>query len=137
MNRYNQPAPPPFPAIHPLTQIGPEGAESLAAVLETNKVLQHLALNNCAIGDRGLEALATGESYLVSLLTPAHSTILTALCRNRTLVTLEVGTNGLTDVSAQYLGGSLKLNFKLEGLSLWQNDLSGQGAQRLAEGLQV
>ncbi len=52
-------------------------------------------------------------------------------------MTLEVGTNSLTDVSAQYLGGSLKLNFKLEGLSLWQNDISGQGAQRLAEGLQV
>ncbi len=60
-----------------------------------------------------------------------------ALCRNRTLVTLEVGTNGLTDMSAQHIGAALKINFKLEGLSLWQNDISGQGAQRLAEGLQV
>ncbi len=54
-------------------QIGPEGAESLAAVLETNKVLQHLALNNCDIGDRGLEALATGKSYHSRPLHFSHS----------------------------------------------------------------
>ena len=52
----------------------------------------------------------------------------TALCRNRTLVTLELGTNGLTDVSAQLLGDTLKLNFRLQGLSLWQNEITGQGA---------
>ena len=61
----------------------------------------------------------------------------TALCRNRTLVTLELGTNSLTDSSAQALGDALKLNFKLEGLSLWQNEVTGKGAQCLAEGLQV
>ena len=60
----------------------------------------------------------------------------TALCRNRTLVTLELGTNGLTDVSARLLGDALKLNFRLQGLSLWQNEITGQGAQCLAEGLQ-
>lgn len=42
-------------------QIGPVGAESLAVVLETNKVLQHLAINNCDIGDAGLETLANGK----------------------------------------------------------------------------
>lgn len=60
-----------------------------------------------------------------------------ALCRNRTLVTLELGTNVLTDTGAQLLGDALKLNFKLEGLSLWQNEISGRGAQCIAEGLQV
>lgn len=60
-----------------------------------------------------------------------------ALCRNRTLVTLELGRNALTDTSAQLLGDALKLNFKLEGLSLWQNEISGPGAQCIAEGLQV
>lgn len=60
-----------------------------------------------------------------------------ALCRNRTLVTLELGTNSLTDACAQSLGDALKLNLKLEGLSLWQNEISGRGAQCLAEGLQV
>lgn len=60
-----------------------------------------------------------------------------ALSRNRTLVTLELGTNGLSDVSTEFLGNSLKSNFKLEGLSLWQNDISGQGAQFLADGLMV
>ena len=60
-----------------------------------------------------------------------------ALCRNRTLVTLELGRNALTDTSAQLLWDALKLNFKLEGLSLWQNEISGAGAQCIAEGLQV
>ena len=61
----------------------------------------------------------------------------TALSRNRTLLTLEVGTNGLTDGSAQQIGDALRFNSTLEGLSLWQNEISGQGAQCLAEGLQV
>ncbi len=52
-------------------------------------------------------------------------------------MTLEVGTNGLSDESAQHIGTALKINFKLEGISLWQNDISGRGAQCLAEGLQV
>lgn len=61
----------------------------------------------------------------------------TALSRNRTLLTLEVGTNGLTDVSARLMGDALRFNSTLEGLSLWQNEVGGQGAQCLAEGLQV
>ena len=52
-------------------------------------------------------------------------------------MTLELGANALTDTGAQLLGDALKLNFKLEGLSLWQNEISGQGAQCIAEGLQV
>lgn len=52
-------------------------------------------------------------------------------------MTLELGRNALTDTSAQLLGDALKLNFKLEGLSLWQNEISGAGAQCIAEGLQV
>ena len=52
-------------------------------------------------------------------------------------MTLELGANALTDTGAQLLGDALKLNFKLEGLSLWQNEISGRGAQCIAEGLQV
>ena len=49
-----------------------------------------------------------------------------ALCNNCTLVTLEVGTNSLTDQAAKQLGEMLKTNTRLEGLSLWQNDLTAE-----------
>lgn len=49
-----------------------------------------------------------------------------ALSNNCTLVTLEVGTNGLTDQTAKQLGEMLKTNTRLEGLSLWQNDLTAE-----------
>ena len=42
-------------------QIGAIGAQSLATVLETNKVLEHLSLNNCDLGDDGVESIANGE----------------------------------------------------------------------------
>lgn len=76
-----------------------------------------------------------------------------------------MGTNGLTDATAEKLGLALKANNKLEGLSLWQNGITAevfalkwhahtrtraytqsppslplsipQGGQYLAEGLQV
>lgn len=49
-----------------------------------------------------------------------------ALCTNCTLVVLEVGTNGITDEAAKHLGEMLKTNTRLEGLSLWQNDLTAE-----------
>ena len=36
------------------------GAASLAEVLSNNKVLEHLSLNNCDIGDNGLAPIAQG-----------------------------------------------------------------------------
>ena len=47
------------------------------------------------------------------------------LLRNRTLITLEVGTNALTDTGAGYICEVFKANVKLEGLSLWQNSITG------------
>ena len=41
-------------------QIGAVGAQYLATVLETNKVLEHLSLNNCDLGDDGVEPIANG-----------------------------------------------------------------------------
>lgn len=52
--------------------------------------------------------------------------LLLALLSNRTLVTLEMGTNELTDATAEKLGLALKANNKLEGLSLWQNDITAE-----------
>ena len=49
-----------------------------------------------------------------------------ALLSNRTLVTLELGTNELSDVTAEKLEMALKVNPKLEGLSLWQNDITAE-----------
>ena len=55
-----------------------------------------------------------------------HSYSILALCKNCTLITLEIGTNGVTDVGAKLLGEMLKTNTRLEGLSLWQNELSAE-----------
>lgn len=41
------------------------GAKYLGNVLENNKVLQHLLLNNCSLGDGGLQPVAEGV-YIVS-----------------------------------------------------------------------
>lgn len=40
------------------------GAMSVAEVLETNKVLEHLSLNNCDIGDDGVEPIAQGAYFI-------------------------------------------------------------------------
>ena len=55
-----------------------------------------------------------------------YAALLLALLSNRTLVTLEMGTNGLTDATAEKLGLALKANNKLEGLSLWQNGITAE-----------
>ena len=59
------------------------------------------------------------------------------LTQNCTLLTIDLGTNGLTDAGARLVGDMLKRNTTLEGFSLWQNAISAQGAQYLADGLQV
>lgn len=59
-------------------QIGAVGAQSLATVLETNKVLEHLALNNCNLGDDGVEPIANGVMKIltVSYLLSSHISLL-------------------------------------------------------------
>lgn len=47
--------------IHLCTQIGVSGAHSVASVLESNRVLEHLVLNTCDLRDEGLEPIANGE----------------------------------------------------------------------------
>ncbi len=43
---------------------------------------------------------------------------------NNTLLTLELGSNNLSDSGAGYLSEVLKVNRRLEGLSLWQNNIT-------------
>lgn len=57
-----------FDSVSSLLQISARGAQRLAIVLETNKVLEHLALNNCDLGDEGVEPIATGGWSQGSLL---------------------------------------------------------------------
>ncbi len=48
-------------------QIGSAGAACLAEVLRTNGVLEHLSLNNCDIGDEGMQPIANGKISSVML----------------------------------------------------------------------
>ena len=43
---------------------------------------------------------------------------------NNTLLTLELGSNNLSDNGAGHLSNVLKVNRRLEGLSLWQNNIT-------------
>jgi len=42
--------------------IGVSGAHSVASVLESNKVLEQLVLNDCDLGDKGIEPIANGKN---------------------------------------------------------------------------
>ena len=55
-----------------------------------------------------------------------HYVYYVGLCHNQTLLTLEVGSNHLTDSSAVYLSDALQINRRLEGLSLWQNNITSE-----------
>ena len=44
-----------------MLQIGVAGATIIAEILEGNRVLEHLQLNNCELGDDGIEPIARGE----------------------------------------------------------------------------
>ena len=46
-------------------QIGVSGAHSVASVLESNRVLEHLILNDCYLGDDGVEPIANGKQFVV------------------------------------------------------------------------
>ena len=46
--------------LHYYFQFGSTGAKYLGNVLENNKVLEHLVLNNCNLGDAGLHPIADG-----------------------------------------------------------------------------
>ena len=46
-----------------LLQLATMGARCLATILETNKVIEHLSLNNCDLRDEGLEPIANGNIW--------------------------------------------------------------------------
>ncbi len=58
-----------------------------------------------------------------------------ALAQNRTLKTLDLGHNSISDIGAEELGVALKTNSTLKGLLLWNNRVFHTGAEALANGL--
>lgn len=54
-----------------------------------------------------------------------------ALATNKTLKTLELGSNSCGDRAAAAVGRMLKVNDTLEGLSLWKNGILSGGAKSI------
>ena len=83
--------------------------------MQKNTTLTRLYLSNNCISDMGVHSLTQ---------VLAHS--------NATLNVLDVRTNGITDLGAQYLAGMLKTNKTLTQLVLSGNKISDRGVQLLA-----
>ena len=58
-----------------------------------------------------------------------------ALAQNKTLKTLDLSCNTISDIGAEELGAALKKNKSLKGLLLWNNRVYHTGAEALASGL--
>jgi hypothetical protein len=96
-------------------KITSDGASILADGLCNNTTLGELYLNNNFISDKGVYSLTKVLSS-----------------NNSTLKILDLGTNGITDVGAQYLADMLKNNTTLTLLALTGNKISDRGVQFLA-----
>lgn len=58
-----------------------------------------------------------------------------ALAQNKSLKTLDLSHNLISDIGAVELGLALKTNSTLKGLMLWNNRIFHTGAEELASGL--
>jgi Ran GTPase-activating protein (RanGAP) involved in mRNA processing and transport len=94
------------------------GASFLADGLQNNTILEQMYLSNNCISDMGVYSLTK---------------ILSA--NNSTLKLFDIGTNGITDVGAQYLAEMLKTNTTLSLLALSGNKINDRGIQLLANAL--
>ena len=102
--------------------MGPEGGHYLANALQNNKILEHLKVNQCGLGDEGFSPIACGIMFCnCDCASVDQSLVCVALASNRSLSVLESGDNNITDEGAQSLSEALKLNTTLEGISLWHN----------------
>ena len=87
--------------------------EVLTEVLQQSTVLQTLLLCN-------------------NNLTFANGRFIKALAHNKTLLTLNVSSNQISNEAAKLFADALKVNQSIKILHLGQNHISGVGAQRLA-----
>ena len=95
-------------------RIGVAGAIALGAVLVDNTHLQQLALNSCALGPSGVEHLVE------------------CLGRNESLVTLNLTSNGITEVACPAICDAIEDNGgALSELLLDENPLGGKGLRAI------
>jgi hypothetical protein len=85
------------------SQVGPDGAERLAAALSQNSSLQSLNMSRNRLGDEGAKALASGVE------------------KNTSLRRLELGHNDIGDEGAGHLAMGLSHNLSLESVDLTGN----------------
>ena len=74
-----------------------------------------------------MAACSIGDSSTVS--------IAKALAHNKSLKTLDLSHNDISDIGAEELGVALKQNSSLKGLMLWNNRVFHTGAEAIAAGL--
>lgn len=97
--------------------IGPEGAQRLAAMLRSNTTLRKLGLEGNRIGEGGCKALAG------------------ALTTNGTLEEISLGGNGVGDAGSRWLAASLWKNRSLRVMGLCENKIGEEGARLLVEAI--
>ncbi|XP_068778164.1 leucine-rich repeat-containing protein 71 isoform X2 [Struthio camelus] len=92
---------------------------SFYKLMGNESTLAHLSLRNNDIGDAAAKLIGQSLSTLRS--------------SNRSLVSLVLSFNHISDVGAGYIAEGLRLNRSLLSLSLSHNDIGDAGALRLAE----
>ncbi|XP_064354878.1 leucine-rich repeat-containing protein 71 [Dromaius novaehollandiae] len=92
---------------------------SFYKLMGSESTLAHLSLRNNDIGDAAAKLIGQSLSTLGS--------------SNRSLVSLVLSFNRISDVGAGYIAEGLRLNRSLLSLSLAHNDIGDTGAFRLAE----
>ncbi|XP_062453591.1 leucine-rich repeat-containing protein 71 [Rhea pennata] len=92
---------------------------SFYKLMGNESTLAHLSLRNNDIGDAAAKLIGQSLSTLRS--------------SNRSLVSLVLSFNHISDVGAGYIAEGLRLNRSLLSLSLAHNDIGDAGALRLAE----
>ncbi|XP_074989494.1 leucine-rich repeat-containing protein 71 isoform X13 [Calonectris borealis] len=88
-------------------------------LMGSDSTLAHLSLRNNGIGDEAARLIGQSLSTLSS--------------SNRSLVSLVLSFNRISDLGAGYIAQGLRLNRSLLSLSLANNDIGDAGAIRLAE----
>ncbi|KAM6330907.1 leucine-rich repeat-containing protein 71 [Alca torda] len=88
-------------------------------LLGSDSTLAHLSLRNSSVGDAGARRVGQSLAALGS--------------SSRSLVSLVLSFNRISDLGAGYIAQGLRLNRSLLSLSLANNDIGDAGATRLAE----
>ena len=128
-----------------VNNLGPTGAESLAAELNTNTTLKKLnvSFNSLSAAGAGSLASALKRNTTLTDLCLAHNNLCSAgaeslavaLQTNATLKLLRLSDNNLGPAGAKSLASALETNTTLTELDLSRNELGPTGAESLATAL--